>query len=164
MMPILAGKGWEVNKSSGFTLLELLLVLAVLAMASSLVIAKITGNKTEKFRLQIHEAVNVLNYARRIAIVKGLPSTAKFMASKPADSLQNNAKNPAGHWRSRGARLSYVGISGREDTGLTSIEITFYPQGGSTGGILNFMQNGIQAAIFIDPITGRIKTTFAGEG
>jgi general secretion pathway protein H len=43
-----------------------------------------------------------------------------------------------------------------EDT----LEITFYPEGGSTGGILILSSQERQASITINPFTGRVETEF----
>ena len=49
------------------------------------------------------------------------------------------------------------------DAPADRVEVTFFPQGGSTGGIINFGLNERSASIRIDPITGRIATAFDGE-
>jgi general secretion pathway protein H len=43
------------------------------------------------------------------------------------------------------------------------VEITFYPEGGSTGGTLLLAQGAQQASIDIDPFTGRVETEYVEE-
>ena len=51
----------------------------------------------------------------------------------------------------------------RDSTGVEievedKIEITFYPEGGSTGGILLFSQDSQNLNISVNPFTGRVTT------
>jgi hypothetical protein len=72
-------------------------------------------------------------------------------------------ENPAAHWESDLLDLKFQTDANQLAAAVERIEITFYPQGGSTGGLLNFGLNERSATIKVDPITGRITTAYNGE-
>lgn len=178
MMPILAckktslgqqdkGLSQQTQKSprsmAGFTLLEMMLVLAILALASVLVVPNLTGLEARTYSAQIRQASSLLNYARRIAVVSGQPATASFFVkaddsrSDGAGKIANNVE-AVGRWDSSGAALKFTDSTDREIEVEEKIDITFFPEGGSTGGTLEFSQQQQLTRIIIDPFTGRITT------
>jgi len=150
----------------GFTLLEILMVLSIMAMVSLVVVPNITGLESRNFNAQVREAQSLLNYARRIAVVNGQPSTASFHLR--ATDVENagpsgQARSNVGRWNSNGTSITYRDSTEREIEIEDKVEITFYPEGGSTGGsvILSFERR--SASINIDPFTGRISTEFLDD-
>lgn len=184
MTPTLAFKAPQSQKilksQAGFTLLEILLVLTIIGMASVLVVPNITNFESRTFDAQIRQANSLLNYARRIAVVKGQPAVISFIVSSAANPgastdgrLERNPDNserrisPVGEWHSEGMQLRFRDSSDREVEIEDRIDITFYPEGGSTGGTLLISladaSEGESIAIQIDPFTGRIDTTSVGN-
>ena len=152
--------------SPGFTLLELLLVLTIMAMASILVIPSIGNIDSRSFSSQIRQATSLLNYARRIAVVSGQPSTASFYASlevRDEEDTSEPARDSVGRWDSTGTAVRYRDSTDREFEVDEKIEITFYPEGGSTGGTLLLSQGDRLVSIIVDPFTGRISAEYAEE-
>jgi prepilin-type N-terminal cleavage/methylation domain-containing protein len=168
---------------AGFTLLEILLVLTIIGMASILVVPNITNLESRNFDAQIRQANSLLNYARRIAVVKGQPAVASFIinSDENGDSIADRGRNrssrgseqrldpsfnrritPVGEWHSEGIQIRYRDSSDREVEVEERINITFYPEGGSTGGTLFISladaSDDESIAIEIDPFTGRINT------
>lgn len=163
MMPISACKlpgSCSSNSASGFTLLELLLVLTIIAMASILVVPNVGNLDASTFSAQVRQANSLLNYARRIAVVRGHPSTATFISSQSELTPEqlNASRDSVGNWESAGASIRYRDSTDQEIEVEDKIEITFYPEGGSTGGTLYFMQGDQEVRIYVDPFTGRIET------
>lgn len=160
MTPISDSKavgGKTYSRSAGFSLLELLLVLTILGMASILVVPNLGGLESRSFRVQVHQAVSLLNYSRRIAVVSGQPSTASFFTVE--DPRTGTAsRNSVGRWDSYGTTVRYRDSTGVEIEVEDKIEITFYPEGGSTGGILLFSQDSQNLNISVNPFTGRVTT------
>ena len=117
------------SRQRGFTLLEILLVLSIIAMASIFVVPNIGGFEARTFNTQVRQANSLLNYARRTAVVSGQASSVSFnvLSIEERDLVE------------------------REDE-------TFYPEGGSTGGVLLFAQADQLGVIDVDPFTGRITT------
>lgn len=154
-MPTLAtGRG----EGSGFTLLELLLVLVILGMASALVIPRF-DNTGKKFQAQVREIVAVLKYAKRLAVIEGRPIVARFYRdtaqSGATGSSEEKEYQSATTWTSKGARLSWGKMV--DDRLQEELRITFFPEGGNTGADLLLRQDRYAAAIKVDPITGQIS-------
>jgi type II secretion system protein H len=184
MTPTLAFKATRLQKipkyQAGFTLLEILLVLTIIGMASALVVPNITNFESRTFDAQIRQANSLLNYARRIAVVKGQPALVSFIINsdgskdtrveRSADKSERGSDqrtSPVGEWHSEGVQLRFRDSSDREVEIEDRIDITFYPEGGSTGGtLLISLADAAESefiAIQIDPFTGRIDTTSVGN-
>jgi general secretion pathway protein H len=141
----------------GFTLLELLVVMAIISMMAALVIPQVSSGQMTLLKAQVREAVAVLNYARRAAIVEGEPKTASFYESKETTATQSASKIEPGRWVSRGATLQW-GNELKEQDKVTR-KITFYPEGGSSGGefIINYQEH--KAKITVNPLTGKVQSS-----
>jgi general secretion pathway protein H len=141
-----------------------MLVLAIIAMASVVVVPNLGGLESRTFSAQVREASSLLNYTRRMAVVTGQPATASFhFGSDAAEEVNRSNRNgPAlvGRWQSSGLALRYRDSADREIEVEDKIDITFYPEGGSTGGTLNLQQDDRAASIAVDPFTGRVTAEF----
>lgn len=150
------------NAQAGFTLLELLLVFTIIGMASVLIVPNITSLESRTFSAQIRQANSLLNYARRIAVVNGQPSTASFIVNSESENdpdaeTQTRRVNPVGDWKSEGIQVRYRDSTDREVEIDDRVDIVFYPEGGSTGGTFFISMDDNTVAIEIDPFTGRIS-------
>lgn len=154
---------------AGFTLLELLVVLSVIAIASGLIFPNLAITDNSAFNADVRRAAAALTYARRMAIVKGAPQTTTLFALDPespdyrellaeADTVTDVAR-----WQAEDLELRYEDERGGRPEQVDSFAVTFFPQGGSTGGLLSFIRDERTAQIRIDPITGRIDTAYNGE-
>ena len=163
-------------REMGFTLLELLIVLAIIVMAGSLVIPSITSTESRVFDAQVRQAEAALKYARRIAIARSSPSVATFRFSSPEDAgfepdsfeeeegirnAQPQVRAPA--WESEQVRIRFSNTPDQFPEERREVQITFFPQGGSSGGVINFSMNDRNAVIRVDPITGRVSTSYDEE-
>ena len=74
------------KQQRGFTLLEIILVLAIIATASVLIVPNLGGFEARTFSTQLRQAQSLLNYARRTAVVSGKASTVSFNVL-PADEM-----------------------------------------------------------------------------
>lgn len=151
----------------GFTLLELVIVLAILAMGSVLVIPNISGMSARTFNAQAREAHSLLNYARRTAVVTGQPATARFLPDlRDAEASRDASDAGAARsrlgiddvWTARDLELSYRDSTQQVTPVEEYIDITFFPEGGSTGGALILAQDSREVVISIDPFSGKVKT------
>lgn len=150
-----AESSWSLNcVSTGFTLLEMLLVVAIIGLTMMLTIPHMGMGQTTILKAQVREAVAILNHARRSAIIHGRPMVVTFSTSSTAPSMP-------GQWVSRGASLQWGG----EESGDKAVthEITFYPEGGSSGGELSILQDDYKVNITINPLTGKVETVFVDE-
>ena len=144
--------------SAGFTLLELLLVLTIIGMASILVVPKVGNLDSRTFNVQLRQAHSLLNHARRDAVVRGQPSSIAFVpgdADPPCG--ESNSSNVIASWQSDDVTLRFEDSSNVESPVEDCLEITFYPEGGSSGGSLFLIQGEQVAQLDIDPFSGRIR-------
>ena len=158
----------ELARQRGFTLLEILLVLAIMAMASIFVVPNLSGFETRSFNTQLRQAHSLLNYARRTAVVSGQASTVSFsviplneqgeQAETEFKSSQLSFSNVVAQWNGDGIALRFRDSTDREIQVEEVTQVTFYPEGGSTGGSLLFAQAEQSGIIEIDPFTGRVST------
>lgn len=153
----------------GFTLLELLIVLSIIVIASAVVIPSITSTESNLLVAQVRQTANAYNYARRIAIVQGVPQVASLIQ---LDTQSPEYSEIRGEVLQRAtiplleqfdAEVSFQADINEDPEILEVIDITFFPQGGSTGGILHFAMDDLTASIRVDPITGKIQIRYPGE-
>lgn len=157
------------HMQSGFTLLEILVVMTIIGMAAvALIIAHVGSGESAFIQAQQREMVAVLRYARRSAIVEGKEKVATFYQGKinedededeaeAADNSTKKTKKAApGQWVSRGATLQWGGEVSDKDEAV--YKITFYPEGGSSGGELILNYQDYKAKISVNPITGKIES------
>ena len=157
------------RSSKGFTLLELMIVLAILAMGSALLIPNLGGMSGRTFNAQVREVGALLNYTRRNAVVSGQPATASFYSARAEQEAQSEidaARSSLGNddiWTARGLTLSYRDSTDHIIEVEDSVEITFFPEGGSTGGALVLTLQEREAIISIDPFSGKVQTEFLDD-
>ncbi len=146
------------SSESGFTLLELLLVLSIIGLASVLIFPNVGALDARSFNVQVREANTLLNYARRDAVVRGQPSTVRLIAGEAAEEEPDmEGANLVASWESADIQLQFLDSTDQITEVEDSIDITFFPEGGSTGGTLMLAFESQQARILIDPFTGRIS-------
>ena len=165
-------------RQRGFTLLEILLVLALLALASVMVVPNFGNLDARTYSVQLRQVNALLHYARRHAVITGLPVSARLYGPSfrpgdadyaSADEFAGGQERSQGHsadllqtpeirWESDGIALSYEDSTERLTEVERFIDVTFYPEGGSSGGTLIFSRDDRHTRIVIDPFTGRISS------
>ena len=152
--------------SKGFTLLELLLVLAIIGFASALIVPRLNSD-SKLYDAQVRELVAVLKYNRRMAVVTNQVQHAvlypfteaenaaeKRPSKKPSDQKQSKKK---GHWFSRGAEYIWKSGDSLIEIKNKKIVIDFFPQGGATEGELFIYFAKLKSKITVDGFTGKIS-------
>ena len=123
----------------GFTLLELMVVLAIVALALGLVLqfgpSRASGLS---FDVAVHQVTGALRVAHARAIAHGRPTSVTFSASR--FQLEGDAPIVLG---------SDIALSGDPI-------IHFLPDGGSSGGHVTLRTEHRQATIGVDWLTGRL--------
>jgi len=155
------------RSTAGFTLLELIVVLAILAMGSVLLFPSIGNMNARTFTAQVREASALLNYARRTAVVTGQPTSAQFFPDPQEDESPQSANEAARSdlgqtqsWKARGIEIAFEDSTALRPDIEDGVTITFFPEGGSTGGSLILTLDQREAVISIDPFSGKVITEF----
>jgi prepilin-type N-terminal cleavage/methylation domain-containing protein len=170
MTPTSPIRGVQRFPSAGFTLLELIIVLAILAMGAVLLIPSIGNMSSRTFTAQVREASALLNYARRNAVVTGQATSIQFFpaadSDAPAQSTAQAARSELGRsesWHARGIELAYEDSTQQRSAVEDGVTITFFPEGGSTGGALILTLDRREAVISIDPFSGKVRAEYADD-
>jgi len=152
------------GREAGFTLLEILLVLSIIGLAGALLVPRFGGLNDRGFNVEVREAAGLLNNARRSAIVSGNPATVGFLPETGGAPFDYRPPVfSAGVFEARGIELHFEDSAGAREAVLEPLEITFFPEGGSTGGALLLRRGDLGAAIAVDPVTGRLDTDYDAE-
>lgn len=158
------------NNCAGFTLLELIIVLAILAMGSVLLIPSIGNMSSRTYTAQVREVSSLLNYARRTAVVTGQAASAQFFpdleeddSAEPAQQIVRSDLGRDNVWHARGIELAYEDSTEQQPDIEEGVTITFFPEGGSTGGSLILTLDKREAVISIDPFSGKVRTEYSDD-
>jgi general secretion pathway protein H len=150
----------------GFTLLELLVVLSIIVLGAGLIAPNIGLTDNSAFTADVRKAAATLSYARRLAIVQATPVTAQLHAGTGEAAEAGTAlseEQQQRYWHSELVQLSYQDDIQSNPERVDDIAITFFPQGGSTGGTVYFSRNQRSAVIRVSSVTGRIRVAWDGE-
>ncbi|EDN69462.1 General secretion pathway protein H [Beggiatoa sp. PS] len=160
------------NRSTGFSLLELLIVISIMAMGAAIVIPRLGGGESAILQAQVREVLALFRYARRSAIVEGKPKVVQLSQGKTEETTKKiiRSKLEPGYWKSRDVTLQWGENSSNQDKVSEfddddenqtekSYKVTFYPEGGSSGGelILTYKEK-FKAKINVNPITGKVTS------
>jgi prepilin-type N-terminal cleavage/methylation domain-containing protein len=118
-------------KQRGFTLLELILVLAIIAISITLAIPRLSNGESTRLQSKVRETAAALKYARRTALIFNQETNITISVN---DKKTTDKKIPK--------------------------QVLFYPGGGSSGGEFHFYENDIEATIDVNPLTGKITIDF----
>jgi len=155
------GEKFYKSNLKGFTLLELLLVLVIIGLASSLIIPRLNSD-SKLFDAQIRELVAILKYNRRMAVVTNQVQHAVLYPFTQADNLAQKAfeqtpDKQKGHWFSKGAEYTWNRGDSINEVKNKKIVIDFFPQGGATEGELIIYYADLKSKIEIDGFTGKVS-------
>jgi general secretion pathway protein H len=147
----------------GYTLIELLLVIAIVGMAIALVIPSFSHVQTAILKAQTREIVAFFKQARRTAIMEGRQVIA-VLQSQPAT---NHSTTHSKTWVSDAEiKLQWADTTHSETVTAPSEKVTggyqftFFPEGGGSGGELILSYKDQRVKIKVNPLTGKIETEF----
>jgi len=118
--------------------------MAIIAMAVGVVIPRIGSSEVTFLKAQVREAVAKLRYTRRTALVEGKQKVATFNQKEEGEKGKQ-------------------GKEGEEGEQGPVYQITFYPEGGSSGGEIILTHLDHKAKITVNPITGKIESEILYE-
>lgn len=148
------GRGEAISNERGFTLLELIVTLIVVAVAVGLTVPAI-GRSTESLRVRAEVAgfSAMLRHARERAIVT---RTAQAVVIDPAaHRVSRLAGGPEGEVRETRPLSERLTVEAEPPPALT---VRFEPQGGSSGADFRLSSGGIAYRVTVDALTGRVRS------
>jgi len=135
----------------GFTLVELVVVLAILALAYGLIAPSIGGVIAQgDLRVGQRELTAALREARSLAVTDA--RDVRFVLDGAAGSY---GVGPQRHALARGMALAAAVPESRRLSTRVAV-IDFFPDGTSTGGEVVLTAGGATATIAVDWLTGRV--------
>lgn len=138
------------HQNDGFTILELLVVLAIMALALALA-QPLVGKTADRLRLESAQSalLNALKTTRAAAIIRGTE------ASLLIDLNARTFRSPALPTTSLPPKVELgLKVAGLEATDRSHAEIRFYPDGSSTGGDLTLKLEDRIARLCVHWLTG----------
>jgi type II secretion system protein H len=148
------GRGAALSDQRGFTLLELIVTLLVVALAVGLAIPAI-GRSTETIRVRAEVAgfSAMLRHARERAIVT---RRAQAVVIDPLQRrVSRRAGGPDGEVRETRTLPERLTVEATPPPALT---VRFEPQGGSNGGDFRLASGDIVYRVTVDALTGRVRS------
>jgi general secretion pathway protein H len=148
------GRGEALSNERGFTLLELIVTLLVIALAVGLAVPTI-GRSTESLRVRAEVAgfSAMLRHARERAIVT---QRAQAVVDPVARRISRFTGGPGGEARETRVLSDRLTVEADPPPALT---VRFEPQGGSSGGDFRLSSAGIVFRVTVDALTGRVRST-----
>ena len=117
--------------TKGFTLLELLIVLALIGIASAMILPKLYNNQSLILKAETRQIIAILKHARHLAMLRRQEIDVPLI-------LQKNIENPAHKIQT----------------------LIFFPTGGAQGQDLFHCRAPISVHIKLDTITGKVSPEF----
>ena len=142
------------SNSYGFSLLELVLVLMVLALSSSIVLPNIE-KKLEQRAVRV-SALGLAAVARHLhnrALDKGVPQRLVVNVS------QNSYRGEREDEVYLPPDVKFADVTGGEVVDQSLRQFTFFPNGSSYGGVISLRggQRSASYSLHFEPLTGRIE-------
>lgn len=140
------------GEDSGMSLVELLVVLAIVAFAAATMMSRIRVNPQLSIRTYASEVAAELRAVRASAISRNQSSAFRMDAQKRSFVSDVNTRErhlPSGLDASLLAARAYV-------RNAADAAIVFFPDGSSTGGALTLKSGSGVAKILIDWLSGRV--------
>lgn len=136
---------------AGFTLLELLVVVALMALATGIALPLLNGKPTENFRLRasVYDLTSAIRATRAAAILHG------NQAVLIVDVDDHTFTSPALPARSFAPEIAaQLQVAAPERLSPSRGGIRFYPDGTSTGGDVRLSLHGRESRVCVNWLTG----------
>ncbi len=140
------------NSNNGFTLVEIVVVLIILALAGSLVFVNVGRSvSVKREKVFMHRMISQCRKARRTAVDEGVPMAFYISSSQRASWIEGS--------KERNEFPKDMGVQGEGITRLSEdvFAIRFYPDGSSDGGelTLTLLETPVYA-FKVDILTGAL--------
>lgn len=137
--------------ADGFTLLELLVVLAVVALVAALAVPSFRTGSDGRVRLEAHDVAAALRLARNRALVENQPVRFSLDTRDRAYTVDGARQGVL----AEGIDIRMV--AAETERGSPSMAaIRFFPDGSATGGSITLANGRVRHKITVDWLTGRV--------
>lgn len=138
----------------GFTLIELVVALAILALATALVPPLLSGGRDRaEFKATVREVAAALRQTRSLAMTR---DRSEALLVDVAHGVLRWSGSGGARTVPKGIRLALLTTSGERIDGEIG-DIRFFPDGSSTGGHVTLIQGERRSDVFVDWLSGRIS-------
>jgi prepilin-type N-terminal cleavage/methylation domain-containing protein len=145
----------------GFTLLELIIVMAIMAIAIAVVMPRLSANLLSELKAEVRTAVTIIQYARQNALISA--QEQQVLLYPPATETLTTATRPSrshpGIWVSQGAIMEWDSATPEQQQDGAYV-LRFYPGGGNSGATFILKRERFSAKIELHPLTGTSRVTF----
>lgn len=147
--------------AKGFTLLELLVVLILIAVITAVVAPRITGGLAgANAKKQVRDMVSLLRKARQSAVMEGRVISFAVTEDKRQFRIGEQPANPLAGPATLALLSSEMSLGGAVETDETPVVLYFYPDGTSSGGVLHLNFPRGQHSINIGWLTGEVFVAY----
>jgi len=147
------------RRAHGFTLLEVLLVLVVMALGAALTLPALVRPSGTELRTATGSVVAGLRRAREAAVNGQRPATLTVDVAERSFAIDGG-----GERRRLPERISLSLFTARSEVqGEDRGRIRFFPDGSSTGGRITLSTGERRYHVDVDWLTGRVRV-FTGDG
>lgn len=117
------------RRTSGFTLLEMMVVLVIVAIGSALVVPMVEGGyESREVRRAARQIASTMHYCRGEAVALGQPQELVI------DALENSIHTTGwGRWAVLTDRAVIEDVRGGQAFGYGVVQILFFPNGSTSG-------------------------------
>jgi general secretion pathway protein H len=155
-------RGWPAfaghDEAGGFTLIELAVVLAIMGLMLTLVLTHgPMRSATLQTRAAASQVVQGLRSARARAIALNRPVT--FSLDLADHTFRIDDATP--HTLPAALQLAVLTVAGKASRQRDSGDISFAPDGSSSGGRIELAGNGARVLVGVDWLTGRVSVANA---
>ena len=114
--------------TSGFTLLEMMVVLVIVAIGSALVVPMVEGGyESREVRRAARQIAATMHYCRGEAVALGQPQELVI------DAVENSIHTTGGRWAVLTDRAVIEDVRGGQAFGDGVVQILFFPNGSTSG-------------------------------
>jgi general secretion pathway protein H len=149
------------RRTSGFTLLEMMVVLVIVAIGSVLVVPMVEGGyEAREVRRAARQIASTMHYCRGEAVALGQPQELVI------DAVENSIHTTGGRWAVLTDRAVIEDVHGGQAFDDGVVQILFFPNGSTSGAEVIIAgrrdRREHRLSVVLDPLLGTIHVGDAG--